>query len=49
MLYCESCRVRERWPKTVVRSYGPCDLCGEVQDCYDAPSHLLPALELPQE
>ncbi len=46
MFYCEKCRVKAEWPKSLrghPDSYGTCEMCMKGgQDCYDVPSHALP-------
>ncbi|MCK4800069.1 hypothetical protein KAS31_03765 [Candidatus Parcubacteria bacterium] len=43
MFYCEECRIKKGWPKSIVGSYGRCEICGKVAECYDRPSKSLPA------
>ena len=46
MFYCEKCRVKADWPKSLrgcPSSYGTCEVCSKGgQDCYDVPSFALP-------
>lgn len=42
MFYCSACAKRNRWPETVHKSYGPCELCEVVTDCNDRPPYTLP-------
>jgi hypothetical protein len=30
----------------MAKSVGPCEVCGEVRECYDVPTRLLPSVEL---
>lgn len=47
MFYCEPCRVERAWPKSLMQSLGPCELCSLESDCYDFPSSLLPPPKTP--
>ena len=38
MFYCEECRVKNDYPKGMVRSMGPCEICREVTECNDVSS-----------
>lgn len=42
MFYCEPCREKRDWPEGIMRSLGPCELCGNKDYCYDVPSKYLP-------
>jgi len=42
MFYCPECQRKNGWPETMTRSAGPCEVCGQTDVCYDAPSHDLP-------
>lgn len=42
MFYCEKCRIKKGWPKSITGSYGRCEICGKVAECYDRPSRSLP-------
>lgn len=46
MFYCEPCRIKRDWPRSLAGSYGQCELCDEVASCWDRPSRTLP---LPKE
>jgi hypothetical protein len=35
MLYCNKCKENNDWPESVVKSYGSCEICGEVGECND--------------
>jgi len=41
MFYCEGCRAMRRWPKDTIKSFGKCEFCGEVTECYDLRNNLL--------
>lgn len=43
MFYCEKCRKEKHWPTGMLNSYGHCEVCGEIADCYDRLSGLLPS------
>lgn len=40
MFYCKKCRKKD-WPRSAVISFGPCELCGHLTNCYDFPSKYL--------
>jgi len=42
MFYCEPCRKKRNWPGITLASYGPCEICRVVSNCYDCPSKYLP-------
>lgn len=42
MFYCEECRIKNDWPKSLFMSCGPCEICGESRSCYDVKSSKLP-------
>lgn len=42
MFYCEKCRQERDWPKSLMRSRGPCELCGQTESCYNVFSFQLP-------
>ena len=42
MFYCEACRKKHKWPDSIGRSRGRCEMCGKTADCYDRPSSSLP-------
>lgn len=46
MFFCEQCRKERNWPGLVFASRGPCEICGNIRDCYDVQSSALP---LPKE
>ena len=47
MFYCTACKEKNAWPASLMHSYGPCEVCGEPDDCHDVPSWLLPLPPLP--
>lgn len=43
MFYCEPCRAKRDWPKSIMRWRSMCELCDEFsEDCNDIPSAALP-------
>jgi hypothetical protein len=42
MFYCNKCAKDNRWPKTVFKSYGLCELCLKYSACTEQPSRELP-------
>lgn len=42
MFYCAKCAKKNKWPESVMRSRGRCEMCGKNADCYDTPSTALP-------
>lgn len=42
MFYCDPCREKNDWPQSMMKSEGPCEVCGVVRICFDMPSRLLP-------
>lgn len=48
MFYCDPCAEKRDWPRTLLRSSGPCEVCGGDADCNDCPSKYLP-LPRPQD
>lgn len=42
MFYCEECRKNRNYPESISKSYGKCELCGEIVRCNDVPSSKLP-------
>ncbi len=51
MFYCEACRIKNGWPKSLSNesygpcsclSYGPCECCDKIGLCHDGPSYSLP-------
>lgn len=48
MFYCEPCGLKNDWPVWMIfgMSVGPCECCGKTRECFDVPSHALPAVEV---
>jgi hypothetical protein len=44
MFYCPPCQLKNRWPESLARSRGECEICGTTAVCYDVPSSRLPLL-----
>jgi hypothetical protein len=42
MFYCEKCRNKWKWPKSMARSLGRCEMCGSASACWDRPASTLP-------
>lgn len=42
MFYCDSCADEKGWPIGMMRSRGPCEVCGETRVCTSRKSSLLP-------
>lgn len=42
MFFCDPCNKHNGLDAWMIASRGPCEICGEVADCYDVPSSLLP-------
>ena len=42
MFFCEPCRRKWRWPASMSKSKGRCEMCGKYEHCYDVPSSRLP-------
>ncbi len=42
MFYCDECREKRKWPESMHKSYGKCELCGKTSMCNDVPSKDLP-------
>lgn len=42
MFYCESCREKRDWPRSFMRSFGCCELCGLASLNYDRHHSTLP-------
>ena len=38
MYFCERCRAKNDWPKSLATSKGPCAVCGSYRVCYDVRS-----------
>jgi hypothetical protein len=46
MFYCEECRKKKGWPESMMRSFGPCEVCRQTRECYDVSSKHLPWPEM---
>lgn len=47
MFYCETCRVKNEWPKAYLSfSRGNCELCGKFSVCHDVPSKALTPVKI---
>jgi len=42
MFFCEECRQERHWPESIMRSSGPCEICGKSALCYDIKAGDLP-------
>ena len=42
MFYCNDCAKKYGYPESMVRSYGPCEMCGKTKECNDVPCSALP-------
>lgn len=43
MFYCDECGVKKGWPTdALMKSMGPCEICGHFDVCNDIPSAYLP-------
>ena len=42
MFYCDRCRVKRKWPMSLFKSHGPCELCRTVTGCNDIAAKDLP-------
>jgi len=42
MFYCDACRKSRKWPHSLSRSNGLCEICGKRATCNDVPSAELP-------
>jgi len=47
MFYCEKCRVENKYPEAIIKSYGRCEICEKTADCHDVPSRHLPSPPTP--
>lgn len=45
MFYCDKCSLKNKWPNSLSRSSGRCEVCGEAASCNDVPSSALPLPE----
>jgi hypothetical protein len=44
MFYCDACRKPRKWPQSLRRDRGLCEICGKVAMCNDVPSADLPTV-----
>lgn len=42
MFFCNPCKIENGWPGLWTSSYGKCEVCNKVTECYDIPSKHLP-------
>jgi hypothetical protein len=42
MFYCDPCAKKKKWPESVAKSKGPCEVCGRDAYCNDVPASKLP-------
>lgn len=42
MFYCDLCAHKRKWPESMGKSYGRCEVCGDTRACNDRPSSTLP-------
>jgi hypothetical protein len=49
MFYCDRCRIKNEWPEGIVRSHGPCEVCGFTTSCNDVPSSCLSIPTTPED
>jgi hypothetical protein len=42
MFYCNKCAEEKGYPKSIAKSHGKCELCGNIAVCNDVPSSKLP-------
>ena len=47
MFYCNECAEKHKYPETISKSIGICELCNEHAECNDRPSRLLPTPKKP--
>lgn len=45
MFYCDECAIKRKWPITLFRSHGRCEMCKETKECSEMPSKDLPISE----
>ena len=41
MFYCDNCQIKNKYPESIMQSYGNCEICGELGACHDVQSKLL--------
>lgn len=42
MFYCKSCATENKWPDTIFKSRGQCEVCGTLAVCSERASKDLP-------
>jgi hypothetical protein len=42
MFFCQTCADENKWPTSICKSYGQCEMCDKVDACSDVPSKYLP-------
>lgn len=42
MFYCDECVKKKGYPESIMKSLGPCEICGKKAECNDRPSSSLP-------
>ena len=45
MFYCVECATKNEWPRVAMRTFGPCEICKNVESCNDFPAARLPTKE----
>jgi len=48
MFYCDPCAQKYKYPETIMRSYGQCEICDTTTVCNSRASALLPKPERPK-
>jgi hypothetical protein len=48
MFYCDECGERQGWPEGILKSQGPCELCGKTRVCNNVASKFLYAPKEPE-
>ena len=43
MFFCDLCANKNKWPDSIMKSEGPCEMCGKRALCNDVPSKYLPS------
>ncbi len=42
MFYCQECQEASKWPISISKSFGKCEICGKRAECNDMPSKYIP-------
>jgi hypothetical protein len=42
MFFCDPCMNKNKWPNSLSKSHGNCEVCGNSARCNDVPSKYLP-------